>query len=202
MRKIFYFTCFLCIALFYLTSCEKEDIKNKNGYNSIWEPEPEPEPEPELGIQPTAAFIYNLDASCSVSFQNRSKNAESFSWNFGDGTTSPTENPEHTYMNIGKKLVTLTVYNGMKSDKTSALIDMTGYITLQNESSYPFYVTIDKESYETISGKTSKTYTVKPGSHTVYVEQKSGYYLWATKWTFSTTCYPGNTTDCIYKFTD
>ena len=196
MRKIIYFTGFLCIALFNFTSCEKEEIKNKNGNNPIWDSEP------ELEIQPTAAFIYNLEASSKVSFQSHSENAKTFSWNFGDGTTSPSENPEHTYMSIGEKRVTLTVYNGSKSDKTTALIDMTGYITLKNESYYPFYVKIDKESYETISGKTSKTYSVTPGSHTVYVEQKSGYYLWATTKTFYPKCYPGNKTNCIYSFTD
>ncbi|MBR4005822.1 MAG: PKD domain-containing protein [Treponema sp.] len=177
-----------------LISCEKEDIKGKN-VNT-------PDGGTELEIQPTAGFIYHLNASFKVSFQSNSKYAKSFSWNFGDGTTSPSENPEHTYMSIGKKTVTLTVYNGKKSDMAYAEIDMTGYITLQNKSSYPFSVKIDNESYKSLSGKTSRTYSVKPGSHTVNVEQESGYYLWATKKTFNPTCYPGNKTDCTYSFTD
>ena len=180
MQKLVYFTCFLCIALLSLNSCEK----------------------PELEIQPTSGFIYQLNASFKVSFQSNSKYAKSFSWNFGDGTTSPSENPEHTYMSIGKKTVTLTVYNGKKSDMAYAEIDMTGYITLRNESSYPFSVTIDKESYKSLPGRSSRTYSVTPGSHTLYVEQESGYNLWATKKTFYPTCYPGNKTDCVYSFTD
>ncbi len=196
MQKLIYFTCFLCIALLSLNSCEKEELKNKNGSD------PYGNPEPELEIQPTADFIYQLNASFKVSFQSNSKYAKSFLWNFGDGTTSPSENPEHTYMSIGKKTVTLTVYNGKKSDMAYAEIDMTGYITLQNKSSYPFSVKIDNESYKSLSGKTSRTYSVKPGSHTVNVEQESGYYLWATKKTFNPTCYPGNKTDCTYSFTD
>ena len=196
MQKLIYFTCFLCIALLSLNSCEKEELKNKNGSDPLGNPEP------ELEIQPTAGFIYQLNASFKVSFQSNSKYAKSFSWNFGDGTTSPSENPEHTYMSIGKKTVTLTVYNGKKSDMAYAEIDMTGYITLRNESSYPFSVTIDKESYKSLPGRSSRTYSVTPGSHTVYVEQESGYYLWATKKTFYPTCYPGNKTDCVYSFTD
>lgn len=190
MQKLIYFTCFLCIASFSFTSCEKEDI----GFPSNWGADPEPE------IQPTAEFIYHLNASFNVSFQSNSKNAKSFSWNFGDGTTSPSENPEHTYMSIGKKLVTLTVYNGKKSSMAYAEIDMTGYITLRNESSYSFSVKIDNESYKSLSGKSSRTYSVKPGSHTVYVEQISGYILWPTKRTYYPTCYPGDNTSCIYSF--
>lgn len=194
MQKVTLFTCFLCVVLLSLISCEKEDIKGKN-VNT-------PDGGTELEIQPTAGFIYHLNASFKVSFQSNSKYAKSFSWNFGDGTTSPSENPEHTYMSIGKKTVTLTVYNGKKSDMAYAEIDMTGYITLRNESSYPFSVTIDNESYKSLSGRSSRTFSVKPGSHAVNVEQESGYYLWATKKTFYPTCYPGNKTDCVYSFTD
>lgn len=196
MQKLIYFTCFLCIALLSLNSCEKEELKNKNGSDPLGNPEP------ELEIQPTARFKYYLNASLYVSFQNNSENATSYSWDFGDGVKSSSENPEHTYASIGKKRVTLTVYNGKKSDRSYAEIDMTGYITLQNKSSYPFSVTIDNGKYNSLSGNTSRTYSVTPGSHTVYVEQESGYYLWATKKTFYPTCYPGNKTDCVYSFTD
>ncbi len=50
-----------------------------------------------------------------VSFSNTSANGTSFSWNFGDGTTSTLENPTRTFINPGKYDVTLTINGGVSS---------------------------------------------------------------------------------------
>ncbi len=42
--------------------------------------------------------------------------ANSWSWNFGDGNTSTTQNPQHSYSSTGLKTVSLTVGNGIHSD--------------------------------------------------------------------------------------
>ena len=44
-----------------------------------------------------------------------------WSWNFGDGTTSSSQNPVHTYTNPGTYSVTLTASNGYSSHTTTAL---------------------------------------------------------------------------------
>ena len=57
----------------------------------------------------------NCTAPCEVTFVNSSKNATSYSWNFGDKSTdsvSTAVSPKHTYAKAGKFLVTLTASKG------------------------------------------------------------------------------------------
>ena len=50
----------------------------------------------------TANFDFNnCEAPCTVNFINISQNATSYSWNFGDGTTSTEVNPKHLYETAG-----------------------------------------------------------------------------------------------------
>jgi PKD repeat protein len=48
-------------------------------------------------------------APLEVQFADQSVNANSWSWNFGDGNTSTEENPDHIYTTPGEYTVTLTV---------------------------------------------------------------------------------------------
>ncbi|MEZ4981260.1 MAG: PKD domain-containing protein [Saprospiraceae bacterium] len=40
-------------------------------------------------------------APAKVEFENASKKANEYVWDFGDGTTSSEENPQHTYKSSG-----------------------------------------------------------------------------------------------------
>jgi gliding motility-associated-like protein len=75
--------------------------------------------------QPSANFgATSPRSSCmapfTVYFSDSSTNAASYSWNFGDGSTSTLENPSHTYLSQGSYTVTLTITaaNGCTSIKT------------------------------------------------------------------------------------
>ncbi len=59
---------------------------------------------------PTAAFTYTVDG-LSLGISNLSQNAESCSWNFGDGTGSTDCEPAHVYADTGLYLVELTTVN-------------------------------------------------------------------------------------------
>ncbi|MBP8033600.1 MAG: PKD domain-containing protein [Bacteroidia bacterium] len=64
--------------------------------------------------------------SVNVYFQNQSKGASTYLWNFGDGTTSTIKEPTHTYTNTGVYNVKLVIYNGTKKDS----LIKTNYITV------------------------------------------------------------------------
>ncbi len=64
----------------------------------------------EVLSSPVADFFYTA-VDLNVSFTNLSQYGTSFSWNFGDGSTSTEENPTHTYASPGTYVVSLTVLN-------------------------------------------------------------------------------------------
>lgn len=69
---------------------------------------------PAIIKRPVAAFTSDpvipakVVAPASVQFTNKSRDADSYFWDFGDGTTSTEENPVHVYSTFGKFDVTLT----------------------------------------------------------------------------------------------
>ena len=68
-------------------------------------------------------------APLTVKFQDTSTGAPtSWSWNFGDGTTSASQNPSHTYTSAGSYTVSLTARDGNGSDSVtkSGLISVAG----------------------------------------------------------------------------
>ncbi|MCX6833871.1 MAG: PKD domain-containing protein [candidate division Zixibacteria bacterium] len=72
-----------------------------------------------VGHPPMADFDTEIREYCvggSVSFFNRSMNATSYLWNFGDGTTSTSMNPSHTYTIAGVYSVSLVATNACGSD--------------------------------------------------------------------------------------
>ena len=64
---------------------------------------------PSAGFSPSV----NLD---TVSFSNSSSNADSYAWNFGDGSTSTEENPTHIYAEDGTYTVMLIATNACGPD--------------------------------------------------------------------------------------
>ncbi len=71
--------------------------------------------------RPVAKFTYSPEdntAPASVIFENESKKAKAYEWDFGDGTTSQEASPEHKYTSSGNYNVTLTAKAG---DKTSRM---------------------------------------------------------------------------------
>jgi len=79
---------------------------------------PVPKQEP---IKPIADFTFTFDENDpkSVSFQNTSKDAVSFSWDFGDKTAaSTTKDPKHTYATVGTYEVTLIVSSSTNTKDT------------------------------------------------------------------------------------
>lgn len=79
---------------------------------------------------PTAGFTSAAAGDLIISFQDTSTPGSSpivtWSWDFGDGTTSSDQNPTHTYADAGSKNVTLTVIdsNGQASAPVSQAVQV------------------------------------------------------------------------------
>jgi len=74
---------------------------------------------------PKASFSYVADKQ-TVTFTNTSSNASSYSWDFGDNTTSTEVNPVHTFPAEGTYTVTLTAIDGTDQNKYSEDIFVVG----------------------------------------------------------------------------
>ena len=90
--------------------------------------------------KPVAEFIILSDeegnAPLEVEFFNMSENADSYLWDFGDGSTSTEEHPIHIYTKGGSFTVSLTAYKG----------------SLSNTVSYPDYVKVTGAGLTGVSG--------------------------------------------------
>ncbi len=74
-------------------------------------------PKPEAGFSWSPAEVYNDQPD--VSFIDQSKDAESYNWDFGDGSHSDLKEPSHKYENMGIMKVIQAVYNQYQCADTS-----------------------------------------------------------------------------------
>lgn len=77
--------------------------------------------------RPVARFVTSQErmaAPSNVEFLNQSEKAETFLWDFGDGSTSGDINPTHRYVRSGQYNVVLSAINGKKIRKTEQMISI------------------------------------------------------------------------------
>lgn len=111
MKKVLYFLTAAAVAVA-MAACQKPAT---NGNDDEGGKTP-------AGEAPTADFEYAVDG-LKVTFTNKSTNATSYKWNFGDDETSKEANPEHTYAAAGTYTVKLTAANadGATASKEATL---------------------------------------------------------------------------------
>lgn len=96
----------LCLGLLILSACKEDDAPPRA----------------------TAAFTVQnngCDAPCTITFVNTSQNATSYSWDFGDGTTSTIEDPTHIYDQAGNYVVTLNATGEGGNHSTTRDVNIT-----------------------------------------------------------------------------
>lgn len=96
---------FIVATLLLLASCG-------GGYN----PPVIPGQTPNTPKSPIAQFTYETSHPFYVHFENKSTDATSYLWDFGDGTTSGEASPTHKYNGKGVYKVKLNAYGNSKSD--------------------------------------------------------------------------------------
>ncbi|HMX03216.1 MAG TPA: PKD domain-containing protein [Chitinophagales bacterium] len=75
---------------------------------------------------PTAEYDYTPDGTTGlVNFTNLSVDADTYSWDFGDGGSSTAKNPAHVYATSGVFNVCLTAMNKYDDDNACKVIDIT-----------------------------------------------------------------------------
>jgi PGF-pre-PGF domain-containing protein len=106
------------------------DSETKNGYITVREKPVVPVVEASFSANATSGKV-----PLTVRFTDSSSGGPtSWKWDFGDGATSTTQNPVHTYSAAGTYSVTLTATNGTVSDD----ITRSNYITPGNGPSASF----------------------------------------------------------------
>ena len=102
---------------------------------------------------PSAAFgaaTANPAANSPVEFTAVSaRDGDSVSWDFGDGATSNSSNPVHSYANAGVYPVTLTVAGSRGSATSSQILSVTASDTLRLLSAHPFDITLTAQDPRT-----------------------------------------------------
>jgi PKD repeat protein len=89
--------------------------------------------------EPIADFTFtdNQQAQSNIIFTNTSQNAVSYSWNFGDNSTSSDISPTHSFLKPGVYLVTLTAYGEKENATASKNINIIGTtFSVINSSSF------------------------------------------------------------------
>lgn len=109
MRKLGLFSLLLAFYILSVISCDEEKEKIK--------------PEASFIISNQEPRIYD-----SIQFINQSENAESYSWNFGDGSVSTITDPKHVYTNTGLYNIELISSNSVGSDTLNQSIQIDGLV--------------------------------------------------------------------------
>lgn len=129
---------------------------------------------------PTARFTFVAEGN-AVSFTNNSVNAQSYIWDFGDGTTSTEVNPQHNYTNEGTYTITLTALNCNKQNISTQVkttlgtsqFDHKNITVYPNPATSTWNITSSNDTITTISvlDMTGKVViNLKPESNTAQID--------------------------------
>lgn len=123
-----YYTGKYDVTLIVTNSTGVTDTEKKTSYINV---AGAPAPTPVLPVAGFSGAPTSGTAPLTVTFKDESKNAPtSWSWDFGDKTTSSEQNPKHTYNTAGNYIVKLTATNSAGSNTTTK----TNYITVTGSS--------------------------------------------------------------------
>ncbi|MDO3628858.1 gliding motility-associated C-terminal domain-containing protein [Mucilaginibacter sp. BT774] len=90
-----------------------------------------PSPTPVAEFTCTPSYTDAAYGPVAVQFNNHSTGANSYSWNFGDGTTSSEKDPKHIFNQKGNFTITLTATN---TDGCSESVSKSGLIIIENNN--------------------------------------------------------------------
>lgn len=110
----------------------------------------------DLGLvnQVTNSYTYKIISGRTVQFTNNSVNADSYLWEFGDGTTSTEKNPIHVFDSAKIYRIKLTATNVCGASNRSIFLDLTLTGTSSTDEIITYlYPNPTKNEIHVISGK-------------------------------------------------
>ena len=87
----------------------------------------------------------DIPAAKTFTFNNETEKAQTYLWDFGDGTTSNLQNPSVVFNNLGTYTVKLVASNAQGNDS----ITKTAYITVASCNNIEVDINTDNYGYET-----------------------------------------------------
>ncbi len=141
-----------------------------------------------LAVPPTAGFTYAAtytEASFSDTSSDSDGSVVGWSWDFGDGSGSSSQNPAHTYASGDTYVVKLTV-----TDNHGATAAATQNVTVEDPPFANFYASSETTTAGTLSGNLNAT-KLNDGAVEAITERESGgkpanRYSWAEhRWTIN-----------------
>ncbi|MDE7154041.1 MAG: PKD domain-containing protein [Muribaculaceae bacterium] len=113
------------LGVFALTSCVDKEAE----YQVF------PDPDVDFSYE-VAGDEYTLDyyVVSHIQFNNKSAKTGTFTWDFGDGTTSNEVSPVHKYTKAGQYTVKLTLDNGGYKELKILIIDITPTLSIEEQS--------------------------------------------------------------------
>ncbi|MDD4300591.1 MAG: PKD domain-containing protein, partial [Methanomicrobium sp.] len=135
--------------------------------------------QPEIIVSPVADFTYTPTSGYSpmtVAFEDTSSGDPTlWSWDFGDGTTSPVQNPVHIYNSSGLYEVKLTVCNDGGCSSITKYITVFGFSDfVANESVFVYGNHLYIHNGNHVTGKNSTVII------TGDLDMSGGVYLYVT----------------------
>jgi gliding motility-associated-like protein len=128
---------------------------------------------------PEAKFIAIRDCNQKrlIQFTSQSVGANTYQWNFGDGATSTSQNPNHLYSADGNYVVSLTVSNGTCTHTLKDTIEVMNiggidFVADQNPVCQNTYVKFTVNTANTVS-ISQYQWTVQPNSGTAITTENS-----------------------------
>jgi PKD repeat protein len=103
---------------------------------------------PASSTTPTASFTYspnsNLVAPAKITFTNSSKNADTYKWDFGDGTTSTAVSPVKEFTKAGDYNVKLTATDAKnQTNQVISTVSVKSAPVINNDGTYTFFIKSD-----------------------------------------------------------
>ncbi len=148
---------------------------------------------------PTAKFEYLKFSDGKVEFTNKSTNATSYEWDFGDGETSTQQSPSHTYTKNGSYTVDLTAKNEFGNDKTYAYITISDIVSPEADFQYQTDTSFRVKFTNTSSNATSYEWDFGDGSTSTETNPTHTYSSRGIK-TVTLTAYKGSATSKAHSY--